>query len=114
MYDINNIFYKIINGHIKSDIIYKDKIVTAFYDINPKALIHILIVTNKLISTLNDINIKDKYIIGHLIYISTKIAKMKGMSDNGYRLIINCNNYGGQEINHLHVHLLGGEKLKNL
>ncbi|AXN02119.1 purine nucleoside phosphoramidase [Candidatus Purcelliella pentastirinorum] len=109
---MNNIFNKIINHKIKSNILYQDNIVTAFKDINPKAPIHILIVSNKLIPTINELkNEKDKMIIGHMIIIAVKLAKKQKIEKSGYRLIINCNKNAGQEIYHLHIHLLGGKKL---
>ncbi|WDI79076.1 HIT domain-containing protein [Candidatus Purcelliella pentastirinorum] len=109
---MNNIFNKIINHKIKSNILYQDNIVTAFKDINPKAPIHILIVSNKLIPTINELkNEKDKIIIGHMIIIAVKLAKKQKIEKSGYRLIINCNKNAGQEIYHLHIHLLGGKKL---
>ncbi|MBZ2279685.1 MAG: HIT domain-containing protein [Buchnera aphidicola] len=106
------IFQKIINREISSDIIYQDDIVTAFTDIQPKAKVHILIVPNLYIISSNDINNKNKNIIGHMFYIAVKIAKLKKINQNGYRIIVNCNKDSGQEINYLHMHLLGGEKLK--
>lgn len=113
---MNNIFNKIINHKIKSDILYQDDIVTAFKDINPQAPFHVLIVSNKLIKTLNHLHDKkkDKLIIGHMIIIATKIAKKNKIDKSGYRLIINCNKDAGQEIYHLHLHLLGGKKLSKI
>ncbi|XBC37478.1 MAG: histidine triad nucleotide-binding protein [Buchnera aphidicola (Meitanaphis elongallis)] len=107
-----NTFEKIINGSTTtSKIIYKDKDVTAFYDIHPIAPIHILIVSNKLIKSINDIDKKNKYILGHMLYVAVILAKKVKINNSGYRLIINCNEHGGQEIFHLHVHLLGGKNL---
>ncbi|WDI78619.1 histidine triad nucleotide-binding protein [Candidatus Purcelliella pentastirinorum] len=109
---MNNIFNKIINHKIKSNILYQDNIVTAFKDKNPQAPIHILIVSNKLIPTMNELkNEKDKMIIGHMLIIAVKLAKKQKIEKSGYRLIINCNKNAGQEIYHLHIHLLGGKKL---
>ncbi|QFQ32181.1 histidine triad nucleotide-binding protein [Buchnera aphidicola] len=108
------IFQKIIKKEISSNILYQDNIVTAFDDINPKAPIHILIVPNCVIKTANEINKKNKNIIAHMFYIAVKIAKKRNISEDGYKIIINCNKNGGQEINYLHMHLLGGTKLKTL
>ncbi|WP_295164358.1 histidine triad nucleotide-binding protein [uncultured Buchnera sp.] len=108
------IFKKIIKKETSTKIVYQDEIVTAFEDIFPKAPIHILIIPNTFIKTSNDINKKNKNIFAHMFYIAVKIAKDKKISEDGYKIIINCNKNGGQEINYLHMHLLGGEKLKAL
>ncbi|WP_367682332.1 histidine triad nucleotide-binding protein [Buchnera aphidicola] len=109
-----SIFQKIIKKEISANILYQDKIVTVFDDIKPKAPIHILIIPNNLIKTANDINKKNKDIIAHMFYIAVQTAKEKKISQDGYKIIINCNKHGGQEINYLHMHLLGGAKLKTL
>ncbi|QCI23344.1 histidine triad nucleotide-binding protein [Buchnera aphidicola] len=106
-----SIFSKIIKENDLSKIIYKDKYVTSFHDIKQIAPIHILIVSNKLIKSINEINKSNKYILGHMIYVATILAKQFKIDKSGYRLIINCNKDGGQEIFHLHLHLLGGKKL---
>lgn len=108
------VFQKIIQKEIPANILYQDKIVTAFEDIHPKAPIHILVIPNNLIKTANDINKKNKNIIAHMFYIAVQIAKEKKISKDGYKIIINCNKNGGQEINYLHIHLLGGTKFKTL
>lgn len=105
------VFDKIIKGELPADIIYQDDRVTAFRDINPKAPVHILIVPNTPIPTVNDITSEDEPLIGHMIYVAKEIAKKEGIAEEGYRLIINCNRHGGQEIYHLHLHLLGGRPL---
>ncbi len=109
-----NIFEKIISGKIKSKIVYKDKDVTAFYDIKPKALLHIIIVPNIYIKNMNNIKKEHIIILGKMLFISSKIAKKKGIHKNGYRIVINCNKYAGQEIFYLHMHLLGGNYLGNM
>ncbi|MCV2506209.1 MAG: HIT domain-containing protein [Candidatus Lightella neohaematopini] len=108
------IFMNIINRKTNTKILYQDNFVTAFHDINKKAPIHILIVTNKLIASLNDLNDDDTILSGKLLITATKIAKKYHIDKSGYRLIINCNSHGGQEINHLHIHLLGGKPLGNI
>jgi len=108
------IFKKIIQKEIPAEIIYEDQIVTAFKDINPKAPVHILIIPNIFIKTSNDINKKNKEIFAHMFYIAVEIAKQKKISEDGYKIIVNCNKNGGQEINYLHMHLLGGKKLNSL
>ncbi|AEO08704.1 purine nucleoside phosphoramidase [Buchnera aphidicola str. Ak (Acyrthosiphon kondoi)] len=107
----DSIFKKIITKKIPAHIVYQDEKVTAFKDIKPKAPVHILIIPNVFIASLNDINKKNKSILSHMFYVATDIAKRKKISQEGYRIIINCNKNGGQEINYLHMHLLGGKKL---
>ncbi|CAL1329276.1 HIT domain-containing protein [Candidatus Providencia siddallii] len=108
------IFSKIIKHEIKADIIYQDKLVTAFHNINPKAKYHILIVTNKIIPTVNCVTNSDELMLGRLFTVAAKISKELGISKNGYRLIVNCNADAGQEIFHIHMHLLGGNLLKDI
>ena len=105
------VFEKIVRGELPADIVYQDELVTAFRDINPKAPVHILIVPNKVIPTINDVAPEDELLIGHMIYVAKEIARREGIAESGYRLIINCNRHGGQEIYHLHVHLVGGRPL---
>jgi histidine triad (HIT) family protein len=105
------VFAKIIRGDLPSDQVYKDDLVTAFRDIYPVAPTHILIVPNKLIPSLNDLTADDGQIAGHMILVAKKIAEQEGIAQDGYRLIINCNRHGGQEVYHLHMHLIGGRPL---
>jgi len=108
---MSNVFEKIIAGELPADIVYRDDSVTAFRDINPKAPTHILIIPNKAIATANDIGADDESLLGHLITVAAKLAKQEKIADDGYRLIINCNEHGGQEVYHLHLHLVGGKPL---
>ena len=108
---MSTIFSKIIAKEIPSDIVYQDDRVTAFKDINPQAPTHILIVPNKEIPTVNDVTEEDEALLGHLFIVARKIAEEQGIAENGYRLLINCGSDGGQEVFHLHMHLLGGRKL---
>ncbi|MBT9433472.1 purine nucleoside phosphoramidase [Candidatus Sodalis endolongispinus] len=105
------IFSKIIRREIPADILYQDDLVTAFRDISPKAPSHILIVTNVLIPTANDVTADDEAALGRLFTVAAKIARQEGIDEDGYRLIVNCNRHGGQEVYHLHMHLLGGKPL---
>ena len=84
---------------------------TAFRDINPQAPVHILIVPNKEIPTVNDVTEEDEKLIGRLFSVAKKIARDEGVAEDGYRLLVNCNKHGGQEIFHLHMHLFGGRHL---
>ncbi len=106
-----NLFEKIIAGDLPADIVYQDDYVTAFRDISPKAPVHILIVPNKVIETANDISSEDAPLIGRLFTVAGRLAKQEGIAEDGYRLIMNCNKHGGQEVYHLHLHLLGGKPL---
>ena len=105
------IFSKIIRGEIPADIVYQDDLVTAFRDINAQAPTHILIVPNKLIPTVNDITPEDEPALGRMFTVASKIASEEGIAEEGYRLIVNCGKHSGQEVYHLHLHLLGGRQL---
>ena len=106
-----NIFEKIRDGEESAEIVYKDEYVTAFNDIYPDAPVHILIIPNKLISSLNDITEEDSIYLSKILLIAKNLAKKFNIDESGYRLITNCNKDGGQEINYLHFHLVGGVKL---
>jgi histidine triad (HIT) family protein len=108
---MSTIFSKIIAGDIPADIVYEDELVTAFRDINPQAPTHILIVPNKEIATVNDLTEEDEQVAGRLLLVAKKLAAEAGIAEDGYRLMINCNQHGGQEVFHLHLHLLGGRPL---
>jgi len=103
------LFERIVSGELPAAIVHRD--VTAFRDIHPRAPVHILIVPNKAIPTSNDILDSDEALIGHMFTVARDLARSEGIAEDGYRLIINCNTYGGQEVYHLHVHLLGGRPL---
>ncbi len=105
------LFEKIIAGDLPADIVYRDDEVVAFRDINPAAPVHILIVPVKPIPTANDIDESDAALIGRLFVVARRLAADEGIAEDGYRLIINCNEHGGQEVFHLHLHLLGGRPL---
>ena len=105
------IFSKIIRREIPSDIVYQDDLVTAFRDINPQAPVHVLIVPNKLIPTANDVTPEDERMLGRMFTAAAKIAAQEGIAADGYRLLVNCNSHGGQEVYHLHMHILGGRRL---
>ncbi|ADD79947.1 HIT domain-containing protein [Candidatus Riesia pediculicola] len=107
------IFHEIISGEVNSKVVYRDHLVTAFEDIRPKSPVHILIVPNKYIKNLNSIKDTEnqKVLLGHMIFICSKIAKIKKIQDTGYRLVMNCNKDAGQEIDYLHIHLVGGKPL---
>ena len=89
------IFEKIIAGEIPATIVHQDDLVTAFRDISPQAPVHVLIVPNKPIPTVNDVSEDDERMLGHLFIVARDIAKQEGIAENGFRLIINCNKHGG-------------------
>lgn len=105
------LFSKIVNKEIPSDMLYQDDLVTAFRDINPAAPVHVLIVPNKIIPTADDIEGADEAALGRMFTVAKRIAREEGISDDGYRLIVNCKAHGRQDIFHLHMHLVGGEQL---
>lgn len=105
------IFSKIISGEAEADIVHRDDRVTAFRDISPQAPTHILIVPNKPIATVNDVTEADEADLGHMFVVAAKLAREEGIAEDGYRLIVNCNEHGGQIVFHLHMHLLGGRPM---
>ncbi|MBK8031920.1 MAG: histidine triad nucleotide-binding protein [Chloroflexi bacterium] len=108
------IFSKIVAGEIPADIVYQDERVTAFKDIHPLAPVHILIIPNKEIATVDDVSPEDEATLGHLFVVAKEVARKLGIAESGYRLIINCKGDGGQEVFHMHMHLLGGKKLGSM
>lgn len=108
------IFSKIIRQEIPTPLLYQDDLVTAFRDISPQAPCHILIIPNKLIPTVNDVTEDDELTLGRMITVAKKLAADEGIANDGYRLIMNCNDHGGQEVYHIHMHLVGGHKLGSM
>lgn len=106
----NCLFCKIIKGEIPSEKVYEDEEILAFKDINPKAPVHILVIPKKHIASAKEITKEDELLIGRMFLVINQIAKDFGL-ENGYRIINNCDEDGGQEVMHLHFHLLGGKKL---
>ena len=104
------IFCKIIEKKIPADIVFEDERVVVFKDIKPKAPIHLLIVPKKHIISVNEIEEKDKEIMGELLLVAKKMAEENKIKDFGYKLAINVGEGAGQEVSHLHIHLLGGWK----
>lgn len=102
------LFGKIINREINADIVYEDNEVLAFRDINPQAPTHILVIPKKAIATLNDLDDGDAILIGRMVMVAKSLAVEEGFSEKGYRLVMNCNEAGGQTVFHIHLHLLGG------
>lgn len=105
------IFDKIVRGEAPAEIYYQDELVTAFRDIYGQAPVHILIVTNKPIATLNDVAQEDEPALGRLLTVAAKLAREHGIAEEGYRVLLNCGHNGGQTVYHLHMHLVGGRHL---
>ncbi len=110
----NCLFCRIVSRDIPADIIHEDDQVIAFRDVNPQTPVHVLIVPHRHISTVNDLTDKDQSLTGHMILTAGQIAMQLGIDDSGYRLIMNCNQEGGQTVFHIHLHLLGGRQLTHL
>jgi len=105
------LFCKIINKEIPADIVYEDEDILAFKDINPMSPVHILVIPKKHIISLANLKVEDEPLIGRIYTIINKIAKEQGVYESGYRVIVNCGDDGGQEVMHLHFHILAGKKL---
>lgn len=107
------IFCQIVSGKIPSDIIHQDKEVIAFRDIKPQAPVHILIIPRRHIPSLAHLSEADSPLIAHMVAIANQLAKTEGIAESGYRLAISCGEEGGQLVPHLHMHLLGGQRLSD-
>ena len=109
----NCIFCKIISGEIPGEKVYTDDQVTAFRDIHPVAPTHILIIPNQHIPSVNDLSEVDEVLAGHMLVVANKLAAQEGLTENGYRLIVNTGPHAGQVVFHLHLHLMGGQKIRH-
>ena len=107
------IFCKIISGEIPGEKVYNDDFVTAFLDIHPVAPTHMLIVPNKHIPSVNELAEEDELLTGRMLTVAKKLAAQEGIDENGYRLIINTGPHAGQVVFHLHLHLIGGQKMRH-
>ena len=105
------LFCKILAGDIAADIIYESDTAIAFRDINPQAATHVLIVPRQHIATINDISDEDQKVVGSLFTVAKEIASQEGVAEDGYRVVMNCNEAAGQTVFHIHLHLLGGRRL---
>lgn len=106
----DTIFGKIIRGEVPAKIIHDDSQCLAFHDVAPQAPIHVLVIPKQPIASLVGVTADDDALLGHLMVVATQLAKSLGLVD-GYRLVVNCGRDGGQSVNHLHIHLLGGRQL---
>jgi len=107
------LFCRIVAGDLPSTRVYEDDIVFAFEDINPQAPVHVVIVPKTHLATLNDLRDEDEGTAGRLVSVAARIARERGIADAGYRTVINVNRDGGQVVYHIHLHLLGGRKLRS-
>ena len=108
---MSTIFKQIIDKKIKADIVHEDDLCLAFKDINAQAPVHILVIPKKEIPSMAEVTADDKNLLGHLMIKVHEIAKAQGLSDRGYRLVVNTRDDGGQTVDHLHIHILGGRRL---
>ncbi|MFC3908899.1 histidine triad nucleotide-binding protein [Legionella dresdenensis] len=108
---MNCLFCKIIHKEISANVVFEDSEIIAFRDIKPQAPAHLLIIPKKHIATINDADSNDEQLLGRLILTAKKLAKSEMLSEKGYRLVFNVNPEGGQEIYHIHLHLLGGRQM---
>ena len=107
---MSTIFTQIINREIPADIVYEDESCLAFRDINPQAPVHVLLIPKKEIVSMATVETEDQAALGHLMVKASEIASMLGLSEGGYRLVVNTNLDAGQSVFHLHIHILGGRK----
>ncbi|MGH8090812.1 MAG: histidine triad nucleotide-binding protein [Rudaea sp.] len=107
----DTLFDKIIRREIPADIVYEDEEILAFRDIAPQAPVHVLFIPKKAIATLNDASETDVGLIGKLVLAAAHWAKSQGFADDGYRVVMNCNEHGGQTVFHIHLHLLAGRQM---
>ncbi|MDF1795819.1 MAG: histidine triad nucleotide-binding protein [Coxiellaceae bacterium] len=105
------IFCKIAQGDFNTDFIYQDDQVLVFNDLHPKAKYHVLVIPREHIATLNDFDQSQTELLGHMMQTAAQVAKQLGIDESGYRVAMNCNRDGGQEVYHAHLHMLGGERL---
>ena len=105
------LFCKIVSKQIDSNIIFEDDNIMAMHDINPQAPVHLLIIPKKHISTINEVQIEDTALVGQMVFVAKQLATELNIDTLGYRLVFNVNNLGGQEIYHIHLHLLGGRQM---
>lgn len=107
-----DLFLRIIKREIPADIVYETEDVIAFRDINPQAPVHILVIPKIHIETTDDLTDEHETIAGKLLVAAAQIARNEGLAENGYRLVMNCKEHGGQMVFHIHLHLLGGRQLR--
>jgi histidine triad (HIT) family protein len=105
------LFCRIVDGDLAADVVYQNDTIVAFRDINAKAPTHILLIPRRHIATMNDLQNGDESLAGELFVTAAKIAADEGLADDGYRVVMNCNEAAGQSVFHIHLHLLGGRQM---
>jgi histidine triad (HIT) family protein len=108
----DTIFGKIARGEMDADIVYENAQVVAFRDINPQAPTHVLVIPRKAIATINDIEPDDRALVGELFLAAKEVARLEGLEQSGYRVVMNCGEGAGQSVFHIHLHVLGGRTLQ--
>ena len=106
------IFKKIIDGEIPANIVYQDDLCLAFHDVSPQAPVHVLLIPKKEVVNVAGLQEEDQELAGHLLMTAAKVARELGIDQEGYRLVANCGSNGGQSVDHLHLHILGGRQLE--
>ena len=109
----NCIFCRILEGDAPGEILFRDELVTAFRDINPAGPVHMLIVPNRHYASLNDMSSEDEALAGRMLIVARQLAEQEGIHESGYRLILNTGPDGGQVVHHVHLHLIGGQRMRH-
>ena len=107
----DTIFGKIVRNEVEADVVYRDDLVTAFRDVNPQAPTHVLIVPNDPVASVAEVEARHEAALGRMFTVARKIAEEEGIARDGFRLLVNTRDHAGQEVYHLHMHLLGGRPL---
>jgi histidine triad (HIT) family protein len=105
------VFARIARGEVEADVLYRDDLVTAFRDLSPKAPTHVLIIPNEAVPSAADVESRHEAALGRMFTVARQVAEQEGVAEDGFRLIVNTRDYAGQEVYHLHMHLLGGRPL---
>ncbi len=105
------IFCDIVAGKVRAEVLHRDEQVVVIRDINPQAPVHLLAIPTKHLATVQEIDAGNASLVGHMTIVANEMARKEGLSEKGYRLVINCGNEGGQTVGHLHMHVLGGRQL---
>lgn len=108
------LFCKIVDRELPSDVVYEDDDVMAFRDISPQSPVHILVIPRRHVATVNDLRDGDAGLVGKLVLRARDLAVGEGLAEDGYRLVLNCNQHGGQTVYHIHLHLMGGRQMRGL
>ena len=111
MSNVDCLFCKIVAGDIPADVVYESDTILAFRDVNPQAPTHVLVIPKRHIETINDLQEGDRQVVGDLFLVAARIAAEEGIADDGYRVVMNCNEGAGQSVFHIHLHLIGGRAM---